>query len=159
MNRVVFFLAAYNFCVAMCPGQEPSATSWSTLASIERGHRIRVETATAKHTGAFTGASEDGITLDAEQGQLSVPRTEVVRVYSQSRSRRLRNTLIGTAIGTAIGVTVYGTLGTLLRNEGADDTAARLLLPPIGMGAAVGAIVPTGSMTKIYDRKEEPSRR
>ena len=81
-------------------------------------------------------------------------------MYSQSQSHRVRNTMIGTVVGVAVGVTLYGTLGALFRNESADDTTP-MLVAPMAVGAALGAVLPTGRMMKIYDAKDEsgPSRR
>jgi hypothetical protein len=143
---------------ALCFAQAPAPTAWDTLSSIDQGHRVRIETSAKKYTGAFAGASEDVIRLNAKDGQISISRNEVMRVYLQSRSSRLRNTLIGAGIGTAVGVIAYSTLGRLLRNEGGQDTEARLLMPPIAIGAAAGAVLPTGSMKKVYDADSKPSR-
>jgi uncharacterized membrane protein YdjX (TVP38/TMEM64 family) len=85
---------------------------------------------------------------------VSIPRADVLRVYSQSQSHRLRNTIIGTAIGAAIGIVLYATLGALIRNESADETAP-LLIGPIAAGGAIGAVIPTGKMVKIYDAKAD----
>ena len=65
----------------------------------------------------------------------------------------MRNTIIGTAVGVAIGVALYATFGALIRNESGDDTTV-LLLSPIAACAAIGAVLPTGRMVKIYDAKE-----
>ena len=147
MKLILGFIA-----VTLCYAQ-PAA--WDTLASIDQGHRIRIETSAKKYTGSF-GASVDSIRLNAGDGEISIARSEVVRVYLQSRSSRLRNTLIGAGIGTALGVTAYSTLGRLLRNEGGQHTEASLLVSPIAIGAAVGAVLPTGSMKKVYDAKLTP---
>jgi hypothetical protein len=149
--KLIFGLIAATLCYA-----QPAA--WDALGSIDQGHRIRIETSAKKYTGAFVGASGDAIRLNAKDGQISISRTEVVRVYLQSHSSRLRNTLIGAGIGTAVGVIAWSTLGRLLRNEGAQDTESRILAPPIAIGAAVGAVLPTGSMKKVYDARSNPSR-
>jgi hypothetical protein len=159
MNRIRYSFIICSVLASLCFGQSSASSNWSILPAIDRGQKIRIETLTAKYTGSFTSASEDSIMLDAGQGQVSIPRTDVIRVYSQSHSNRMRNTLIGAGIGTVIGAVTYGTLGKLLRNEGADNTVGSLLLPPIGVGAVIGAVIPTGSMKKIYDRKDETLRR
>jgi hypothetical protein len=138
---------------------QPSAASsaWNIVGAVGQGHKIRVETPARKYTGTFVGISDSAISLQSESGQVSVPKGDVMRIYSQSRSNRIRNTLIGAGIGAAIGITTYGTLGTLLRNEGGEHTGV-LLAAPIGAGTAIGAALPTGGMKKIYDAKEDASR-
>jgi hypothetical protein len=144
--------------VSLSLGQSSDgASQWNIIRAVNAGHRIRVETSAVKYSGGFAGLSDSAIMLQSEKGQVSVPRAEVLRVYSQSRSNRLRNTLIGAAIGAAVGITTYGTLGALLRNEGADNTGV-LVAAPVTVGTAVGAILPAGGMKKIYDAKEEGSR-
>ena len=145
-------------CAALCYGQAPIPTGWTALASIDPGHKIRVETSTKKHTGTFMGASDECITLNTEDRQLSIPRGDVKRVYFRSHSHRLRNTLIGAGIGAAVGVITYNTLGARLRNEGGENTGPQLFMAPIGIGTGIGAAIPTGSMKKIYDANAETSR-
>jgi hypothetical protein len=147
---IIVFIAGFIFGAVLCYGQTPATTEWSILASIDPGHKVRVETSMKKHTGTFAGASGEAITLNTKDGQLSISRADVVRVYSQSKSNRVRNALIGAGVGTALGVVSYATFGTTLRNEGAENTGLQLVIAPLG-GAAVGALIPTGSMKKIYD--------
>ena len=156
--RTFAFILAGLVAGTVCCHAQATPTAWDVLSAIEPGHTIRVETSTRKHTGSFAGATGEAIRLDSDTGQISFTRTEVVRVYSKSRSNRMRNTLIGAGIGTAIGVTAYGTIGQLFRNEGGENTGA-LLAAPIAIGTIVGAVIPTGSMQKVYDAKQVPSRR
>jgi hypothetical protein len=125
---------------------------WNTISTVGEGHKIRVETAGKKYKGTFSAWSETALTLDTKEGQVSVPRSDVTRVYSQGKSHRLLNTMIGTGVGVAVGVTLYATIGALLRNEGGSETAPLLVLP-MAAGAGIGAVLPTGRMEKIYDVK------
>lgn len=127
---------------------------WKGISNIGQGHKIRVETSTKKYKGAFLTISDTALKLNFKDGEVSVPRAEVLRVYSQSQSHRLRNTIIGAAIGTAIGIALYFTLGALIRNESGEETAP-YLIGPIAAGAALGAVLPTGKMVKIYDAKSD----
>ena len=137
--------------------QSSQTSAWNIVGAVEQGRRIRVETSVKKYTGTFGNLSDVAIMLQSETGQVSIPRSEVVRVYAQSQSHRVRNTLIGVGVGAAIGIATYGTLGTLLRNEGGENTGV-LIAAPTGIGAAIGAVLPTGGMKKIYDAKEDSSR-
>lgn len=131
-----------------------TAADWSRVAALRPGEKVRVHAATSKQTGTLGLVTNDAIRFNSKDGgEVTVPRSEVTRVYVQSRSHRLRNTIIGAAVGVATGVVLYGTLGAMFRNEGNDDTG-QMLGVPIAVGAAVAAAMPTGTMKKIYDVKE-----
>ena len=124
---------------------------WGRLSAIRAGETVRIETASGNQTGRFISASENNVRFTSDGGaEVSVARSDAKRVYVQSKSRRVRNTIIGAAVGVAVGAVIYGTLGTLFRNEGDEQTGYMLALP-IAAGTAVGAALPTGSMKKIYD--------
>jgi hypothetical protein len=128
-------------CTALLSAQDP----WSNVQAIPAGSQVRVETATHKPTGDVVSVSDDSIRL----GSITVPRSEVMRVYLKSTSHRKRNTIIGAAIGVGVGIALYATLGRLLGNEGAEGTEA-LAIVPAAAGAAIGAAIP-GGMKKVYD--------
>ena len=128
--------------------------TWDSIRAIPEGHAIRVHTDGQKQTGAFIAVDESTVRFKTAAGaEVTVPRSEVTKVYSQSRSHRGRNFLIGTAVGVAVGAVFYGTFGRMLENEGAE--AGGVLFVPIAIGAAVGAALPTGSMKLVY----EPTKR
>jgi hypothetical protein len=126
---------------------------WTRVTALRAGETVRIETASGKQTGRFISASDEAVRFTSGGGlEVSVARSEAKRVYVQSQSRRVRNTIIGAAVGVAVGAVIYGTLGTLFRNEGDEQTGYMLALP-IAAGTAVGAALPTGSMKKVYDAK------
>jgi hypothetical protein len=128
-----------------------AAGAWADLAAVPPGRNIRVHTAAGKHSGALLAVSEQAVTFRSGAGiEVAIPRPDVVKLYVETRSRRLRNTIIGTAVGVAAGAVLYGTLGSWFRNEGRDDTGIMLAVP-IAIGAAAGGALPTGRMKKIYD--------
>jgi hypothetical protein len=83
-------------CTALLSAQDP----WSNVQAIPAGSQVRVETATHKPTGDVVSVSDDSIRL----GSITVPRSEVMRVYLKSTSHRKRNTIIGAAIGVGVGL-------------------------------------------------------
>lgn len=124
---------------------------WTRVTELPANAIVRVETATRKQTGTLLSTSDEALRFTTKEGtEYSVGRTEIQKVYARTKSHRVRNAIIGAAVGVAVGAVIYGTLGGLLRNEGRDDTAY-ILAVPIGIGSAVGAALPTGSMKKIYD--------
>lgn len=127
-----------------------SGADWTRVEAIDKGHRIRVETANKTQNGEFLNASGTEVNLTSRDGaHVSVLKSDVRRVYVQSKSRRLRNTIIGTAVGVAVGITLYATVGQYFRNEGHGGSEAMLVVP-IAAGAALGAL-PSSRMQKIYD--------
>ena len=151
MNRLFSFFLLLTVCLSAA---HAAPKTWDNIRAIAPGHAIRVHTAAEKQTGTFIAVDETTLRLKTSAGnEVSVPRSEITRVYSQSRSHRRRNFIIGAVIGVAVGAIAYGTLGTLLENEGAEDTAT-LLFVPIAIGGAVGAAVPTGRMKVMYDAKQ-----
>jgi hypothetical protein len=129
--------------------------TWDDLRLIASGQTIRVHRSADKQKGAFIAVDETTLRLRTEGGSdLAVPRSEVTRVYAQSPSHRRRNFIIGAAVGVAVGALLYGTLGQLIRNESADETAG-LLFGPIILGGGIGAAAPTGTMKLVYDAKKQ----
>lgn len=136
----------------------PLPASWDDVQTIWPGEITRVETAQGRKTGEFVSATTDRITLRlAGRGDSAFARTEVRRVSVQTRSHRLRNTLIGAGVGAAVGVALYTTLGQWFRSEGAESGG--FLVAPIAIGAAVGAVLPTGRMERVYDAKAKRDSR
>jgi hypothetical protein len=127
---------------------EPGEPPWDKVAALTPGQTVRVLTAADRHEGVVVSVSDSGITLQ----DVTVRRNEIRRVYVRKPSHRARNAIIGTAVGVAVGAVIYGTLGTLFRNEGSDDTAYMMAMP-IAIGAGVGAALPTGRMHRIYDAR------
>ena len=135
-------LLVWLLCAGLTYAQDP----WARVQSVPAGQQVRVETAAQKHTGQLVSVSDESVRLDT----ITVPRSEVIRVFARSASHRKRNAIIGTAIGAGVGIAVYATLGLLLRNEGAEGTEV-LAIVPAAAGAAIGAAMPTGRMKKVYD--------
>ena len=140
-------------CAASILPAAPAPDGWEAVLGIRKKAEIRVETADKKLSGAMLRSSEDSISLVTRTGELSIPRTEVKRVFTRGGSHRARNAIIGAAVGVAVGVTMNATLGELLRNESSSDPAAALITIPTVVGTAVGAAMPSGGMKKIYDSK------
>ena len=146
---------AVSMAVVLTLAPQLAAADWSRVAGIRAGDNIRVETASGKQNGRLVAATDDELRLTPASGtEVAVRRSDVRRVFVQSRSNRVRNTIIGAAVGVGIGAVLYGTLGTLFRNEG-DEQTGYMLAVPIAVGTAVGAAMPTGKMKKVYDSKDQ----
>lgn len=127
--------------------------SWDSLGRLHLGERITIVQKDSKQlTGEFTGVSGESISLRQGKQEVGVERGNVVRVSRLERSKRLRNALIGAAIGAGVGIAIDRSLGVYLRNEGGPETIQSLMwIAPIGLGAALGASVP--SYPSVYRAK------
>jgi hypothetical protein len=124
---------------------------WSSVQSLRKGDRVGVIQADRKRVeGRFESATDARITLQADQ-QITLEKTEVVRVYRPARHGRVFGAVLGAAIGVAAGGVADGTLGQYFRNE--SDGPARGLITAAGgaAGAGIGAAV-TGWYRTVYQR-------
>lgn len=124
-------------------GLSLSAQSWDGLRGLKPGVRVNVlDAAGQEHKGTFTAVSDDAISLETGQGQVSIERLRVRRIQVRSNSRRTRNIFLGVAIGVAVGVTVDQTVGAYLRNESGESGGARAVsyVAPIALFGGLGAI-------------------
>jgi hypothetical protein len=132
---------ALLLCGSVCLRAEP----WDALRGLRPGDRVRItETSGQEHHGSFVKVSTEAISIAEQKNEVMVERARVRRVKVRSGSRRLRNTMIGAGVGVALGVTIDYTLGTYLRNESGESSAARALtyITPIGIGAGIAAAFP-----------------
>jgi hypothetical protein len=121
----------------------------TNLKSLRKGHRIGVIQSNQKRVeGLFESATDSRITLQADR-EVSIEKSDVVRVYQPARHGRVFGTVSGAAIGVAAGGVMDGTIGQRFRNEG--DSPARGLLTAAGafVGAGIGAAV-TGHYRTLY---------
>ena len=124
---------------------------WARVQGIAAGTKVRVDTPAGRREGAFVSSAADGITLRrGDKPEETIPRTGIRRVKAAQGSNLLRNTIIGSAIGLAAGAIVYGSLGSLLENEGAEGAIVLLFLPT-GAGALLGAALPARRMVTVYE--------
>jgi hypothetical protein len=148
MVRFFFlFLAALGLCVG-------ASHDWGRLSQLRPGDRIQViQTDGREQVGDFAAATADSLTITSASAQTRLERSRVRKVVVLSRSKRLRNTLIGAGIGFAVGLTLDQTVGTYLNNEVGYSAGARTLvyLAPIGLFGGIGAAI--ASHPTIYQAR------
>jgi hypothetical protein len=121
-------------------------TDWQNLRQLSATRGIEVVKKDGEAVkGSLARFSDDAITLQTKQGEVTVVRTDVSRV--RLRSHRTRNTLIGAGIGAGAGAAVGAGLGVRLENESGGDFA-NLKGAVIGGFAAAGALV--GAITGTF---------
>jgi hypothetical protein len=124
-------------------------TQWTSLKSLRKGDRIGVIQSNQKRVeGRFERATDSRITLQADR-EISLEKSDVVRVYQPPRHGRLFGTVVGAAIGVAAGGVMDGTVGQRFRNEGDSPARGLLTAAGAGVGAGIGAAV-TGHYRTLY---------
>lgn len=118
------------------PAQSKHA-SWENLNSLRAGQEIEVvDSNSNRHTGTFTGLSDDAIRLNDAKGEETIQRVSVMRVNLRGSSHRLRNTLIGAGIGAGAGAAI----GPIGHHQGSAQNPNGTLIKP-GQAAAAGAAI------------------
>jgi hypothetical protein len=139
------FLLTAQICVAQDTSQ------WSSVLSLHKGDRIGVIQANRKRVeGSFESATEARITLRADQ-EVSLEKSEVVRVYRPPRHGRVFGAVLGGVIGVAAGGLADATIGQYIRNETGGTAKGVITAVGGGMGVGIGAAVAGGYRT-VYQR-------
>ena len=140
-----FSLIALLFSVALHAQEAP----WNNLQSLRKGDRVGVIQSNQKRVeGRFESVTDSRITLQADR-EISIEKSDVVRVYQPARHGRLFGTVLGAAIGVAAGGVVDGTLGQYFRNESNGPAKGLLTAAGAGVGAGIGAAV-SGHYRTLY---------
>lgn len=158
MSLCFTLIAALLWCTGPLAGAA-QPEGWDIVRSLASGQEIRIETTNRKLRGSLLSVSQSGLSLSTNASEVNVPRSDVMRVFVRGKSHRLRNALIGAGIGAGVGIAVTATLGVLIANESGESIAAEAISVPTGIGAAIGAVLPTGGFKKIYDSgKKDPKQ-
>ena len=154
MNRINII----RICIALVSAvalHAEDAGQWSNVQALRKGTRIGVIQANQKRVeGHFESATELRITLrDRENDrEISLEKSEVVRVYKPARRGRVFGAVVGGAIGVAAGGVTDGTLGQYLRNE--HDSPGRGVITAAGAGVGVGiGMAVTGWYHTVYQKR------
>jgi uncharacterized protein YcfJ len=130
-------------------GRAEDAGQWSNLQGLRKGDRIGVIQGNQKRVeGRFESATDSRITLRADR-EISLEKSDVVRVYRPARHGRV----LGGAIGVAAGGVLDGTVGVRFRNEGDSPAKGLLTAAGAGVGVGIGAAV-TGWYRTVYQREK-----
>jgi hypothetical protein len=140
-----FPIAALLFSLAL----HAQDAQWTNLRSLRKGDRIGViQTNQKRVEGLFESVTDSRITLQSDR-EVSIEKSDVVRVYQPARHGRLFGTVMGAAIGVAAGGVLDGTLGQRFRNESDGPAQGLLTAGGAGVGAGIGAAV-TGHYRTLY---------
>ncbi len=137
-----------QFLIALCfvsVGMAAERGAWTDVEKLKTGDRIRVQEKSGEsHSAAFAGLTGTTLMLLKGTSQVGIERDKIERVQVKSSARRGRNAAIGAGIGVVLGLITDQTLGTYLRNETGESSAARVgtVLLPAALFGGIGAALP-----------------
>jgi hypothetical protein len=144
----VVSLAATSFA-------QSNATDWNTVKGLATGADVRLTAGSRTVHGKVLRVSDENIVLALGKGQEMFPQQDVLRVQLRGDSHRGRNSLIGLGGGAAIGAIIGAAAhqdctGWCIfdTSRGADTAGGAIVVG--GIGAIVGALIPTRSWLEIY---------
>jgi hypothetical protein len=139
MKSLLLALACVGLVLAA-----PASKTWDSVRQLRPGAPIEVVTTDRAVKGEFVSSSTEGLTIRTRSGEQRFARPDIVRVVSRTRSRRVRNILIGVGVGAAISLVTDRTIGAYLRNEANPESARPLIWTlPIALCGGIGAAAPS----------------
>lgn len=127
-------------------GLQASSSDWSNLKLLHPGENLTLDQTDGRRVNcAFVAVAEDSLTVRTDSSETAVSRSNVARVTARSRTKRLRNALIGFGVGLGVSLVTDKTLGAYLYNESTYESGARAAvwaLPPALFGG-IGAAIPS----------------
>jgi hypothetical protein len=153
--RMALPLLGLLICCSLRAAENPA---WNNLKQLIPGQQIRVVLTSNKTAkGQFRSSTDDAITIWSKGAEQTLSRTDVLQVSSRRTGHRGRHVLIGAAIGAGAGL---GT-GAAIDNDCSPNSiictgnkGKAILTPVFGLlGAAIGALLPTGGWQEIYRSK------
>ena len=116
---------------------------------------MRITTGSRTLRGRVLRVTDESLVLGSGKSQEMFPQQEVKRVLLRGDSHRGRNSLIGLGAGAAAGL-ITGAVGhqdctgwcIFYTSRGTDMAAGAIVLG--GIGAAVGALIPSRSWLEVY---------
>ena len=118
--------------------------AWDNLKQLRMGQKVEVVDMNLKSLkGSFTDLSEQGISIQTDEGEKVINRASVLRV-SVRGGKRARNAWIGLAVGGGAGAAIGAGVGAS-KDASAEDLVAFIVLPALagaGVGGGVGAAFP-----------------
>lgn len=130
-------------------------SAWDKLKQLSAGQQVQVVQNAAKSTtGSFRSVTDEAIVVSTATGEQTIGRQSVLRVSTKGPGHRARNALIGAGIGAGAGAGI----GAATAHCGQGFCIGATKGEVIGVitavcaivGAAVGAVLPTGGWHEIY---------
>ena len=140
---------------AVTMAAQPNLTDWNTVKALATGADVRITIGSRTVHGKILRTTDESIVVAAGKSQEMFPQQEVKRVLLRGDSHRGRNSLIGLGAGAAVGAIIGAAAHQdctgwciFYTSRGADAAGGAIVLG--GIGAAVGALIPTRSWLEVY---------
>jgi hypothetical protein len=149
---VAISILGLMFCPALCAAQK---SDWGAVKQLSQGQQIQIMLNDAKsYSGEFRSATDDAISVHMSTGDQTFNRPSIRRISSKGRGHRGRNALIGAAIGAGAGLGI-GAAMCPANSIGCTGNQGKAIGAPLFalVGAAVGAVLPSGRWQAIYRSK------
>lgn len=129
--------------------------AWDGLKQLHAGQQVRVVLKDGTSVqGRFQSLRDDAIVINAKGTDQVLSRPNVQQVAGRGPSHRLRNTLIGAGIGAGGGLITGAAIDSDCSSRDIVCTGnyGKAILTPAfaAVGAAIGALIPTGHWQSIY---------
>ncbi|HEV8413836.1 MAG TPA: hypothetical protein VGQ49_09600 [Bryobacteraceae bacterium] len=154
MSKLVWLAVMLVLLGAIAPAQT-NLTDWNTVKALATGASVRITTGSRTVGGRVLRVTDDSLVLSAGKTQEMFPQNEVKRVLLRGDSHRGRNSLIGLGIGGAAGAVIGAAAhqdctGWCFFNTSRGADAAGGAIGLGGIGAIVGALIPSRSWFEVY---------
>jgi len=143
--------------IAVTARAQPALEDWNNVKALGAGPQVRIKMGKRTIRGYIQGASDDTVTVNTEAGKEMIARQSVTDIAVRKAGHRGRNALFGAGIGAAFGVLSASTTYSPCTNcftpgpsKGAVIAAGAVVFG--GIGAAIGALIPSGGWRGVYRR-------
>lgn len=151
LQQIYRFAAGLALFMAAAAAQTTVAT-WNSVQALPSGTEVRIAAGARTVRGKIDRTTDDALALTSAKGQEMFTQQEVSRVWVKKPGHRKRNTLIGLGVGAGAGLGV-GIAASSCSGFGCIGSRAVEIGAPIGfavVGAAIGAVIPTGGWREVY---------
>src|SRR2546421_10827621 len=127
--------------------------SWDNLKGLAPGDEIKIAVKNGKsETGTLRGVTEDGIVLRLTAENRLFERQSISAVFTKHEGHRARHAMIGLLVGAGAGLAFGAVADARDRNNWILPDIGKAFFTPAGavVGVTVGALLPSGSWSKIY---------
>jgi hypothetical protein len=153
--RCICRLAILFALLAATAAAQQNLTDWSTVKALATGADVRVTTSSRTVRGKILRTTDESLVLASGKSQEMFPQQDVKRILLRGDSHRGRNSLIGLASGAALGAIIGAAAhqdctGWCIFNTSRGADAAGGAIGLGGIGAIVGALIPSRSWLEVY---------